>query len=739
MTKIILSSFLVGTLLLSCSDKEEQGKSPYIRLSETQLAFDRISDSKDITITTNAKDIATKISPEGWCTAIITENRLTVSTITNTLSDTRRATVTIQADGIKTILSVSQAGRNSSVSGIKDDIKIQVKSGRASSSHDGENIEKSFDGNISTLYHSSWSNNGENYFPVTLTYDFENAVAMDYLVYYPRTDGSKNGLFKEFDLYVATVANPTLTKYDSYDFKGNSEAVRIDFSSTLVNPTQIQFVIKSGSGDGQGFASCAEMAFYRKNPDNFDYLSIFTDPTCSELKSSISEALIKAVENSFFRDLALEIYRGEYDSEFRIQSYRSWQHPDFMAKMNKTSTYGLRDNPTGIYISYGEDLIVLAGDTYGQNISLFIQDTNNKVSGVSFPLFTGVNKIKATASGLMYIMYYTTEGTEKPIKINIASGTVNGYFDSQKHSKEDWKRILDKATYRHFDVIGKYAALTFETEAFKQYTPDGRALIDKYDELVRLEQNFMGLPDYEREYKNRAYFLGIYDSFMYATGYYTAYNVSTQPDLLDVQKFSTSACWGPAHELGHTHQTCPGLKWQGMAEVTNNIHSLYIQTTWGNTSRLLAEGYYDRAFSSLLKKGIPHNGGDDVWVKLVPFWQLKLYMIDVLGKGNFYKYIYEQLREQPDVDTSVETEGYYQLNFVKLACESSGLDLTEFFETWGFLTPADITIDDYGAKKFTVTREQIDQVKAEIAAKNYPKPAHDNIYDIKDSNLNNFR
>ena len=36
-------------------------------------------------------------------------------------------------------------------------------------------------------------------------------------------------------------------------------------------------------------------------------------------------------------------------------------------------------------------------------------------------------------------MYYTPTGTEQPIKINIASGTVNGYFDSNKHTKEDWK------------------------------------------------------------------------------------------------------------------------------------------------------------------------------------------------------------------------------------------------------------------------------------------------------------
>lgn len=124
-------------------------------------------------------------------------------------------------------------------------------------------------------------------------------------------------------------------------------------------------------------------------------------------------------------------------------------------------------------------------------------------------------------------------------------------------------------------MIGQYAALIFETAAFKQYTPDGLALINAYDNLVYLEQDFMGLFKYKKEFKNRAYFLVIYDSYMYATDYFAAYVNTTQPDLLNVDKFVSSAIWGPAHELGHIHQTHPGLKWVGMTEVTNK-YTLYV-------------------------------------------------------------------------------------------------------------------------------------------------------------------
>lgn len=745
MNKTIISAIflLLLTVSFSCSkDDSIEPETYYLEIPNDKLTIERIGSVQTISVNTNIKDISCSAFPEDWCDAVYSNGILTITTSNNTKSESRVCTITISGEKLKKTISVTQQGRSATVAEIKDDIKIPVKSGQASSFQPGEGIENSFDGNMNTLYHSAWDNKGANYFPITLTYNFENVSTMDYLIYYPRTEGS-NGFFKEFELWVAADGKP-LAKYSDYNFSGSSSASRINFTPALLNPTQIQLVVKSGAGDGQGFASCAEMEFYRKNPDNFDYLTIFTDHTCSQLKNGVNENQIKAIENRFFRDLALEILSGEYDSEFRVQTYKAWQHPDIMAKINKTSTYGLRDNPTGIFVSHGEELIVMVGDTHGQNISLFIQDTNNKLSGVSASLSTGINKIKAANAGLIYIMYYTQTGTEKPVKINIASGTVNGYFDSQKHTKEDWTRLLGKATYKHFDVLGKYAALTFETSAFKEYTPDGLALINKYDEMVHLEQDFMGLYEYKKEYKNRAYFLVIYDSYMYATAYHTAYNAGTQAELLSVQALSSTACWGPAHEVGHTHQTRPGLRWQGMAEVTNNIHSLYVQTSWGNQSRLIYDGFYDEASANLLKKGIAHNeypgsGGSHHFVKLVPFWQLKLYMMDILGKTNFYKYIYEKVRTQPEVDTSVITEGYYQLNFVKLACESAGLDLTEFFEAWGFLTPVDLTIDDYGDQKFTITQEQIDLVKSEIAAKKYPKPKHSNIYEIRDDNLNNFR
>ena len=620
---------------------------------------------------------------------------------------------------------------------ILDDIKIPVKSGTASSFQEGEGIELSFDGDLNTMYHSAWDNEPEDYFPITLTYNFENAETMDYLVYNPRISGS-NGLFKEFDLYVATESEPTLKLHKNYNLKGSSTASRIDFVPALEKPTQIQFVIKSGSGDNQGFASCAEMEFFKKNNENFNYLRIFTDETCTQLRDTVTESTINSINNKFFKKLATEIFNGTYDTEFRVQEYKSWQHPDIMSKLNKTSTYGLRDNPTGIYAATDEEIMIFAGDMQGLNLSVLIQESGKKLDGTSYPLSKGMNKIKAKNPGLLYIMYYTETGTESDVKINIASGTVNGYFSKQKHKKEDWQRLINAATYADFDVIGQYAMMTFRTNAFKEYTTDGLALIDKYDDLVYQQQDFMGLVKYNKMFKNKAHFLVVDDGYMYAGGYHTGYNANTQSEILNPELLGTTAVWGPAHELGHTHQTRPGLRWAGMAEVTNNIHSLYIQTLWGNRSRQMADERYNSGFNSTLVNGLALNDEPDVFVRLIPFWQLKLYVMDVLGKEDFYKDLYEYMRVNPDVSTSNSDHGLSQLQFVRVACDIAELDLTEFFELWGFLKPIDKEVDDYGTYPFTITQSEIDAVKAQIAAKGYPKPTHRLQY-ITDENTNLYK
>lgn len=621
-----------------------------------------------------------------------------------------------------------------SPSDIKEDIKVKVIGGKASSFQPDAEIEKSFDGDKITVYHSNWNNKGENYFPITLEYYFEEGSAMDYFVYYPRPSGY-NGLFKEVEIEIKSNANSRgvdeWKKIMSHDFKGVNSPSRVDFPNALVGVSAIRFIIKSGVGDGQGFASCAEMEFYKKNPKNFDWSTLFKNITCSELKDGITLEEILNCEYSFFQNIAYYMYYDKYPSEFRISKFKAYPHPDVMAKSNKTSTYSLLDNPTGIYVSKDDNLIVLA-DLDQQSVWLRVQNLDKPgedgYGGLSYPLYNGINKIKIQEKGLIYVMYHTPDHETAPdVNLHFLTGNVNGYFDSQNPAHEGrWNELLGNAKDKYFDVLGKYAHLTFPTSRFRNHTKDGKILIDLFDELVYNEQEFLGLKRYERMFLNRMYFNVMYKSYMYSTDFRTSYNDNTLGSLTD-ETLLKQNCWGPAHEVGHSNQTRPGMKWIGMTEVTNNIMSLYIQTSvWNQTSRLEEENRYEEAWNNIIVKHIPHGGKCNVFCKLVPFWQLELYFGKVLGntpkqrsdKGGFYPDVYEYVRKNDDLPDA----GSQQLEFVYNACVASETNLLDFFEKWGFLSEIDEEIEDYSKGRLTVTKNDIEEIKERVNSLGYPKP-----------------
>lgn len=478
---------------------------------------------------------------------------------------------------------------------------------------------------------------------------------------------------------------------------------------------------------------------------SFDYLTVFTDDTCAELKAGITQTQIDNIPSAFFRTLALELFNGSYDLEFRSQNYKPWRNPDITALNNKNMKYSKRDNPTGIYALKGEQIVFFADDVPLYNTPRVVVqnsqiDNQGKLSGQEVYIQKGLNVFTASNSGLMYVEYLTSFADEAPVKVNFVTGSVNGYFDIAKHAPEKWAQSLSKASFRHFDLVGEHAHLTFETEMFRKYTTDGTELVGIFDEMVTIEEDFMGLYKYNKAPKNRIHFrvADYEEKYMYATDYYTGYSSPTQTDILDVKKIKTTSVWGPAHEIGHVHQIQPEMRWHGMIEVTNNLCALTVQIAFGNRSRLMVDNpnYYEVAKRTIIEGELPHNMVTDAFCKLVPFWQLKLYLMDARGQTDFYRDLYERFRQQWP---SPATDGDAQLNFVKAACEVAGLDLTDFFTAWGFFTPMNDLVDDYNEKRFIVTQEMIDAAKAEIAAMGLPKPIHDNIYDITDDNVDSYK
>jgi hypothetical protein len=618
---------------------------------------------------------------------------------------------------------------------LKDDVKLKIASGSGPAHYYTDRIENSYDDDMNTIYHTSTGIRDQ--FPYTLTYQLEKASDVDYLVYYPRSDGGTNGNFGEVEVsYSATESGPYFS-LKTFDCGYSGSPTMIAFDQT-VRAKSFRIRVKGGK---EGYASCAEMEFYTRNAESFDHATLFTDETCSELKPGVTEAQIDVCPYPFFKNVAHYMYHGKYPREFRIADFKAWPNPDIQAATNRTNAYSLLDNPTGIAVRKDETLVVMMGDPHGQSISLRVQNLeppSGQLDGYNlyktYPLKRGINKLTMKDNGLVYVMYHTSTleaaETQPPVKIHFAAGTVNGYFDTQNPAHTGrWPELIGKATDRYFDLLGADVHMTFETSAFRQYTGTrGPELANLMDSVVRSEQRFSGLYKYShRRFRNRLYMHVMYNAAtLYAASYHTGYNMNHQSSLLSPSAFPAD-CWGAAHEIGHVHQVRPGVKWLGMTEVTNNIMSIYIQTTILEQPPRLQTGDYMAAWHELFFGNIAFCECPDVFRQLAPFWQLELYFGKVLGQtplqqpdqGGFYPRVYEYARTK---DYGGMSDGDIQLDFVYNCCLASGKNLLGFFERWGFLKPVNKSLTDYGSGTILITESKANALRDKVNALGYPEP-----------------
>ena len=685
-----------------------------------------------------------------WLTQIETEKENTVlfSVKTNQGTETREAEVTFkQTDG--TLAHQVTVVQESCTSGCHDFGKdVQVRVSRAESSEpgwDGNVIEYSFDDDMETMYHTVWADPG-TIFPVTLTYYFDNEPAIDYLVFYPRPTGS-NGSIKLVDVLVSTAASPGFKFVGEYDFGGSSTPYALTFPERLENPLAVRFIVKSVdlsiiySSNMRYHLVIPEMKFYRTEAGG-DYSWLFADDIYSELRPEITENEIWAIENESMRNYALSIYRNEYQREFRVQEYKAFAIALEEATILKTGPFNLIDNPTGILAETGQEFIVFVGETHGQNISMRVESQEAGNWGATdYLLKKGVNNFKITGkSGLTYIIYNTSDyRNAPPIKINILTGTINGYFDITKHTNDDWKRIIANAKDDHFDLLGTHAHLKFTTSHLRANTDNAVRLVEVYDSIVSLEARHLGLVKYGRERGNRCLFsVGYYNGlFMSSSAYRTNYNVGLMDMVTSISRIRSGEIWGPAHEAGHANQTRPGFRWPGIVEVSNNVSTMYVEMTFNKwtVSGLLRNGangyqtafdlfYPDRKCYALISG---HYGE-----KLPAFWQLELYFARALDYTDFYPDLYEYIRTHPDENAI----GQLHMNFVRMCSDLVQKDLSEFFEFWGFLTPGTGTVDDYGTASVSLTQSMINTVKNQVSQ--YDPPQHKIQY-IRCDNVELFR
>lgn len=471
----------------------------------------------------------------------------------------------------------------------------------------------------------------------------------------------------------------------------------------------------------------------------------FTDPSCSELKDDVVQSDLSKIKDIKLKEVAKDIFEGTFDATYRAQTYEAYATVESLAKNLKLNTgFSQYENITGMYLNAGEN-VILVGKTAGKNISLLAPYWMRKpAEGVEptkdpngwglhkqeLELKEGVNIVNLERAGNVYIKYFDNEPEKAPkITVHFLTGEVNGYFDSNKHSNEYWNELLDNAVSPIMDARGKHIQVAYPVEWFKEFTSGkGKELMDSYDKILNLQYSLMGLVKYNKVPKNRILARVNFNYYMFRDGDGVAYlgNKNTMRMVASPEVVVTGdPCWGFSHEVGHVLQMIPQLTWGGMMEVSNNIFSMYTTTTLGNPSRLEKQDNYTKATKSIIESNpkISYLQDEDVFNRLVPFWQLHLYFTQN-GYPDFYADLMEEMRNRPDAGKRNESIKN-MFEFIKLSCDITKTDLTEFFDKWGFFYTGKISLNDYGRYNFDITQKQVDDTKAYIASKKYKKPKTD--------------
>ena len=756
------------------------GIAPALVVEPTKVEFASEGGKESVSVTSNVEWEATTSAE--WLTVTQDEAGVTITAEQNPTTDERKATVKVATEfSLSATIEVVQAAAAEPVR-IRDNEACFVPYTEViyeDESRKGYDITNVFDDNLDTYWSCPNSGIEEN---AVLTFVFDGRYRIDYMEYFPSPD---YGQWGEFSIKYKLEDSKKYETLGDFNFGMKDGKQTLDFGKSLIGVVELVIEVKSAKGRSVTtglLAGASEIEFFYSDDVYYKPIELFEDESCSVFKNpKFSDADLDKIQDSTLRAIAeIMLYRDAKDNEFRVANYHTYPHPDVDAEKYHTSQYSKLDNVTGILFYPGRTYTVCVSDDGRQDVSPRLVVTNYKwkykdysdrnpghfgSSTQSFNLRTGINHITIPENvpanerfygGLCYLEYFSNSKVN--VKVNFVDGEVNGYWDSEMHGKERFEEMLNKSIataneelsiYPHMDMRSPEVIMTFGSDLIQQHTRDGvRAmdLMQVLDSIVWLEEQLQGHHLYNTgAHANRMRMKGAYGgSYMYAGSYETGYDVSSWDCQLTVLDYyhTRRGCWGIAHEMGHVNQVRKGLKWIGTSEVTNNICSAYVQFKLNGQTQLSTNsehvGFWG-AFSDIMARGCSHvlvgSWDEAYYLKVVPFWQLYLYFTEVKGMTDFYPTIYHTVRNYPDCTTMSDEEA--MLRFCELVSDVAKLDMTEFFERWGFLTPVEgVWFNDYGKCQIFITQERIDKARAHMAQ--YPKPEQP-IHFITEKNIGLYK
>ena len=467
--------------------------------------------------------------------------------------------------------------------------------------------------------------------------------------------------------------------------------------------------------------------------------SAMTDEQLREQMSDIAKELV---------DVAIKVKNNAWEKnekEFRVAKFKPQTDPAEWDNKLDVYTYSLMPCPAGI-IGNKENIMIFVGGEVPSGVSLGVYKVaSNDGHGFLYnSLKAGLNVISMPEdkeAKMLFIEYYaytdTTETSRKladfpEMSMHFEGGHVNGYFDVTKHDDAYWRELLaaHKAdsvacSYPAIQVLGEKVMFHMTRNELAAVCPNTITdAINWWDDLVKFEHKLMGVDKYYDRWNDRIMARNGVGSYMFATQGYTYYENNTLAEILPWSAVYSSPgrIWGPAHEIGHVNQGAINIV--SCTEASNNlfsnamIHSVGKSTTRGDGVSFCVNEF-------LKKTPFPLRKDNPIGVSRM-FYQLYLYFHAVGIDKTFYPRLFEALRKDPMQKGDFVNNIYQtyakdnQLKFAEKCCEIAQMDLSEFFEVWGFFEPMDNAfVGDYSNYNVNLTKEEAEASRARM--QQYPK------------------
>ncbi len=318
-----------------------------------------------------------------------------------------------------------------------------------------------------------------------------------------------------------------------------------------------------------------------------------------------------------------------------------------------------------------------------------------------------------------------------PNNINVPAGTP---------AKQNVNTLLEAWDRIHLSELATMGLLSkAEMDSLNNLYPrlgkDWNRAGNIYDYTEEMYANQNGV-DYSEYFNHHGIALGNFSGYMSGGWRNCNYNQNTMPDIIANIAVGAGQTWGPAHEIGHQHQSVFTVN--GLTEVTNNMHSNIAVWYMGmGTSRVNgSEGSLATLYEHSYKKGKHYlflstsGGGQNLWTQTQMYYKLWLYYHRAGNKTDFFPTLFELNRKNRMSSNNlgwIDGKGHASgtesmLKYYKQACQAAGEDLTEFFRAHGFFMLLDQEErGDYSTSFYTQTQAEVDAAIAWVKAQGYPE------------------